>query len=138
MDFKQIFVHCCREFKENVSGKLREHNNFRTNPTEGVVKKVQHYPIHRSIFDSCFKEGSLLTLRLVYKIFGGRSCVRFNQHGDISLIAPLYYVVSSGGHVDLCRGDIVLPVCKLPSFDEEEIFQVFVPSSSDSNVTENP
>ena len=83
IDFKQTFVQCCREFKESVSSKLREHINFQTNPAEDIVKKVQHYPIRRSMFDSCFEEGSLLTLKMVWKVFGGHSCMIFNQHGDI-------------------------------------------------------
>ena len=131
MDFKQIFLDSCKEFKVNVTSKLKDNNNFRVS-SQDVVKTVQNYPIHRKIFEGCFKEGELKTLRMVCQIFGSTSIVRINEHKDLSIVCPLMYVTT--GHDHLERGDLVVPVCKLAPFSElteEQIFQVFVPSDCD-------
>jgi len=135
MDFKQVFVECCQEFKVNVISKFKEHNNFRVT-AEDVVKTVQNYPIHKNIFNSCFKEGSLLTLRMVHKVFGD-SCVRINQHKDLSIVAPLWYVTTDNVDLSMGRGDLVIPVCKLLSLSElieDQYIQVFVPSGCDDDL----
>ena len=128
--YKHIFDQCCKEFKDNVQSKLREHNNFRIE--EDVVKKVQNYPIHKEIFSSCFKKGNLKTLRMVISVFGTRSVFRFKQHRDLSVVAPHYFM--GIGHDDLSRGDLVFPVSNLPQpqlptadadADAGESFRVF-------------
>ena len=131
MDFKQIFLQSCKEFKSNVCSKLKDNNNFRVASQE-VVKTVQSYPTHSEIFHTCFKEGELKTLRLVSKIFGSTNIVKFNEHKDLSIVSPLLYVTTV--HDDLGRGDIVIPICKLPPISEDaedQNFHVFVPSDSD-------
>ena len=132
MDFQKVFIECCEEFKFNVLAKFKEHNNFRVS-ADDVVKTVQNHPIHRRIFESCFKEGELTLLRQAYKVFGVGT-IRINQHRDISLVAPLMYVTTPGEHGDLDRGDLVIPICKAVPFTElpeDQSFQVFVPSSCD-------
>ena len=62
MDFQEVFIECCEEFKFNVLAKFKEHNNFRVS-ADDIVKTVQNHPIHRRIFESCFKEGELTLLR---------------------------------------------------------------------------
>ena len=133
--YKQIFNQCCNEFKVNVGQKLREHNNFRIE--EDVIKKVQNYPIHREIFRNCYMEGELKTLRMVCSVFGGKSCLKINQHKDLSVIAPQYYM--STCHSSLCRGDLIFPISKLfPSdSDPAEKYCVFVPSSSSDETESN-
>ena len=134
MDFKKIFVESCHEFSINVKTKVKDSNNFRIS-AEDVVKNVQNYPIHREIFKSCFKEGSISTMRLTSKVFGD-GVVRVNQNQDISIVSPIFYVAVATQGLD--RGDLVLPICNLPPFSEnttqgEQNVQIFVPSSSDND-----
>ena len=132
MDFKQIFIDSCKDFKLNVTSKLRELNNFRVSALD-VVKTFKSQSIHHQVFKVCFKEGELGTLRLICKVFGSESMIRFNQHKDLSLVCPLMYVTLS--HNDnLERGDLVIPICKLPPLTEsieDQNMQIFVPSDSD-------
>ena len=96
---------------------------------------MKSHSIHQQVFTSCFKEGQLTTLRLVSKVFGGENVVKFNEHKDVSIVCPLMYVTL--GHNNLERGDLVIPVCKLPPFTEiaeDQILQVFVPSSCDDDL----
>ena len=133
MDFKKIFIETCEEFKANVRSKVKEYNNFRVS-VEDVVKKVQNYPIHLQIFESCFKVGQIKTMRFALKVFGD-GIVRINQHRDVSIVSPIFYVSIATQNLD--RGDLVLPVCHLPPFSdndtaEEQNIQIFVPSSSET------
>jgi len=114
---------------------LREHNNFRVF-SDDVVKKVQNHPIHRDSFDYCFKEDDIKTVRLAVKDFGLRSCVRDNQHKDMSMVAPFCYITFDLEGLNLRRGDLVLPLCVTSLFNDDEVpvFQVFVTSCGDEIV----
>ena len=117
MDYKKIFDECCLEYKENCSSKLKDRNNFRVS-ADDVVKTVHSYPVHKAIFDACYKEGQFKTLRSLWKIFGDIPLFRINQFKDLSIIAPLLYVTDSDDDLGLDRGDLVIPICKLLPFSE--------------------
>ena len=89
---------------------------------------MNSYPIHKAVFDECFEEGQFKPLRLQWKKFGD-SLFRINHHKDISIIAPLFYVTKTDVDLDLDRGDLVIPICKLlavSTLDEEHSFHVLV------------
>jgi len=54
---------------------------------------------------------------MVYKVFGD-CCVRINQYKDMSIVAPLLYVTTDNVDLDIGRGDLVIPVCKLLPLSE--------------------
>jgi len=61
------------------------------------------------------------------KVFSSHSCVKINQHKDLSIIAPIYYVTVGNETSNLSRGDLVFPVCKLLStleLTESEVFKM--------------
>ncbi|XP_066914213.1 uncharacterized protein [Clytia hemisphaerica] len=61
---------------------------------------------------------------------------RFNQHKDLSMVAPFCYVAFDLEEFDLRRGDLVLPLCLTSLYNDDEVpvFQVFVPSCCDETV----
>ena len=132
MDFKKIFVQSCNEFKISMQQKLRD-NIFRS--VNENVRKIQSHPIHQAVFSHSFKPEDLDSIRLIYKVFGGKSMIKINQYGDVQVIFQHCYVTRDCVDSDLIRGDVVFPVNKQRS-NEEEGYQVFVQSSvEDEEVT---
>ena len=131
MDFRKIFLETCDDLKLNMNSKLRDMNNFKVSSLD-VVKTLKSYSIHRSVFNACYKEGEIKTLRLLSFVFGSFNIMKFNEHKDLSLVCPIFYVTVN--HNQLERGDLVLPICKLASVEsgeEDQNFQVFVPIDHD-------
>ena len=107
------------EFRKNALAKIRDANTFKLNLGAHDKSCYTSYPIHKMVFGKAFGrnfrpyEGvypsfEIKTLERFMEVFGSKTVVKFNHHGDLALASPVDYLDKSYSIHD--RGDLLIPV----------------------------